>query len=211
MISKCSSASSSSGGTSGYASGDKQLDAGAFGDYHRGVQQQTVKTIVDKQYNGSKAFDDDYDSDDEQTALQDNITVSNDRLQRMLENVMDKVDKLSEKSNNKSSKSSDSSTTKKRPTALQLQKKILQRKQEIEKQQQIQQSKHKEEESKENIMANELIMSTEEIRKSIRSSRNAIDIGDNLDNTDNDNDDAKIEEEDDDDANEQQRGVEEAP
>merc|ERR1712228_876164 len=48
-----------------YAS-NKQLDAGAYGDYHHGVQQQTVKTIVDTQYNGDRTFDDNYNLNEAQ-------------------------------------------------------------------------------------------------------------------------------------------------
>eukprot|EP01083_Nonionella_stella_P196585 723199_1 len=75
----------------GYAS-NKQLDAGAFGDYHRTVQQQTVKSIVDKQYNGTKAFDDDYDSDDNQGD-------DDDKIHAIMYELMEKVDQLSKHNN----------------------------------------------------------------------------------------------------------------
>ena len=74
----------------GFAS-NKQLDAGAFGNYHRGAQQQVVKTIVDKKYGGSEAFDDDLDSDDDANMTNQDTMMANDRLQRMLENVIEKL------------------------------------------------------------------------------------------------------------------------
>merc|ERR1712129_108608 len=67
-------------------------DDGTFGDYHRGVQQQNVKNIVDTKYNGSRVFDDDSSGDEGGDAEQS-------RLERMVNELMHKVDAMKDAKN----------------------------------------------------------------------------------------------------------------
>ena len=169
-----------------YAS-NKQLDAGAFGDYHRGVEQQVVKEIVDKKYNGTTAFDDEFDSDDERDQI--TATNNNDKLHSMLLNVMQKVNDLAAENDkkNKAKKGGDGNNEKKKLTTIQLQKKL-----EIEQHKKELEQEEKKDEQKDHMMA--LMMSTTELKKSIRSSKTANEMANELDLKQKE-EDTKIEEE----------------
>ena len=71
-----------------YAS-NKQLNAGAFGDYHGGPQQHAVRSIVDLKYHGNKTFDEN-ESDDERNDDHSEQT----RLERMVQELTDKLDAM---------------------------------------------------------------------------------------------------------------------
>merc|ERR1719410_584941 len=73
-----------------------QLDASAYGDFHPSVQQQTVKNIMNSKYNGDRTFDDDYDlddGDDDDSELY--------KLQKTIDDLVEKVEVMNKKQNEK--------------------------------------------------------------------------------------------------------------
>eukprot|EP01083_Nonionella_stella_P075254 204496_1 len=106
----------------GYAA-NKQLDAGAFGDYHPGVEQQTVKHLVDKRYGGSTVFVDDEEGG-EDSGDDRGDEAGNEHMQQLLFEIGEKVNMIQDPTY----KRKDLNASKKKTTTMQLQKKQRERK-----------------------------------------------------------------------------------
>eukprot|EP01083_Nonionella_stella_P176726 619094_1 len=101
----------------GYAA-NKQLDAGAFGDYHPGVEQQTVKHLVDKRYGGSTVFVDDEEGG-EDSGDDRGDEAGNEHMQQLLFEIGEKVNMIQDPTY----KRKDLNASKKKTTTMQLEKK----------------------------------------------------------------------------------------